>query len=84
MENIKPQEEEEEEPICAQVEDAPAPARSDAHPPVHRFVHFVTETKKPVDSVSGRNTTLITGVQVMWGVSIHASTATAKENPECM
>ena len=61
MENIKPQEE--EEPICAQVEDAPA--RSDAHPPVHRFVHFVTETKKPVDSVSAPNTTLITGVQVM-------------------
>ena len=47
------------------------------------FVLTVTETKTPVDNVSAPNTTLITGVQVMWG-SQSMRVATAKENPECM
>ena len=47
------------------------------------FVITVTDTKKPVDSVSARSTTLITGVQVMWGRQ-SMRVATAKENPECM
>ena len=44
------------------------------------FVLTVTETKTPVDSVSAPNTTLITGVQVMWGVSIHASSYSQRES----